>query len=100
MSWRRELLSFGELPFVDRQGHIALHIRVRTDGAAEKHGFLRKLDRGDEFEWVIPEDDLQGVGLSIHRLAASPEHEYERLDVETPTATGIHVRMTDAREWL
>ena len=100
MVWRRELLSFGELPFVESEGRIALHIRVGANEATGGHGVLRKLDRGDEFEWVIAEDDLQRVGLSIHRLAANPDHEYERLDVGTASAAGIHIRMADAREWL
>jgi len=99
-SWRRELLSLSELPFVKTQDKIAIHIRVGTKKATGGHGFLRELDRGDTFEWVIPEDDLQAVGLSIHRLAAKPEHEYERLNLDTTSAAGIHVRMTDAREWL
>jgi hypothetical protein len=98
--WRRELLSLGELPFVESEGRIALHIRVGAEGATGGYGVVVKLDRGDEFEWVISEDDLQRVGLSIHRLAAAPDHEYERLAVAAASVAGIHVRMTDAREWL
>jgi len=97
---RRELLSFGELPFLETKGSIALNIRIGADYATGSHGAVRKLDRGAEFEWVIPEDDLQGVGLSIHHVAANPEYEYERLAVEAGSAAGIQVRMTDTDEWL
>ena len=99
MAWRRELLSFGELPFVEKEGSIALHIRIGADDARDSHGVVRKLDRGTQYEWMIPEDDLQRVGLSIHRVAANPEHEYERLAVEAESAAGIQVRITDAGEW-
>jgi hypothetical protein len=97
---RRELLSFGELPFVEPKGPIALHIRIGADDATGSHGAVRKLDRGADFEWVIPEEDLQHVGLSIHHVAANPEYEYERLALEAESAAGIQVRMTDAGEWL
>ena len=100
MASRRELLSFGDLPFVETTDSIALHIRVGADDATGSHGAVRKLDRGAEFEWAIPEDDLQGVGLSIHHVAANPEYEYERLAVEAGSAAGIQVRMTDTDEWL
>jgi len=100
MVWRREVLSLGELPFVEPQGKVALHIRVGANGASGGHGVVQKLDHGDEFEWTIQEDDLQAVGLLVHRLAANPDHEYTRLDVESGGAVGIHVRMADVREWL
>jgi hypothetical protein len=98
--WRRELLSFGELPFVENDGHVALHIRVGANGTAGGHGVLKRLDHGDEFEWTIHEDDLQSVGLVVHRLAANPDEEYVRLEMESGSAAGIHIRMADVREWL
>jgi hypothetical protein len=100
MAWRRELLSLGELPFVEPQGSVALHIRVGANGATAGHGVVQKLDRGDEFEWTIQEDDLQSVGLAVHRLAANPDDEYTRLEVASGSAAGIHIRMADVREWL
>ncbi len=100
MASRRELLSFGELPFVETKGSIALRIRIGADDATGSHGTLRKLDRGAEFEWVVPENDLEHVGLSIHHVAANPEYEYERLALESESAAGIQVRMTDAGDWL
>jgi hypothetical protein len=100
VSWRREMLSLGELPFVETRGAMRLLIRVSADDATGAHGAIRKHDRGAEFEWLIPEDDLQSVGLSIHLLAASPDAEYQRLDVEAKSDAGIQIRMADAREWL
>src|SRR5438128_2636887 len=61
IAWRRELLSFSELPFVEAEGSIAFHIRVGAEEATGSHGSVWKLDRGEEFEWVIPEDDLQRI---------------------------------------
>jgi hypothetical protein len=40
---RRELLSFGELPFVETKGALALHIRIGNVGATGSHGMVRKL---------------------------------------------------------
>ncbi len=97
---RRELLSLGELPFVEFKGNIALHIRVGAESATGRHGVVQKLDRGNEFEWTIQEDDLQAVGLSVHWLATNPAHEYTRLEVESESAADIHIRMADVREWL
>ncbi len=97
---RRELLSLAELPFVEFKGNIALHIRVGAESATGGHGVVQKLDRGNEFEWTIQEDDLQAVGLSVHWLAANPAHEYTRLEVESESAADIHIRMADVSEWL
>lgn len=100
VAWRRGLLSLAELPFVEFKGNIALHIRVGAESATGGHGVVQKLDRGNEFEWTIQEDDLQAVGLLMHRLAANPAHEYDRLDVESESVADIHIRVVDVREWL
>jgi hypothetical protein len=48
----------------------------------------------------VPEDDLQRVALTLHRLASNPGHEYDRLRMAEGSVAGVHVRMTDAAEWL
>jgi hypothetical protein len=98
--WRREFLSLGELPFIESQGDVAVYIRVSSLEASGEHGALQKLDRGAEFEWTIPQDDLQAVGLTVHQLAANPAREYTHLHMESGSAASIHIRMTDLREWL
>jgi hypothetical protein len=100
IAWRRELLSFGELSFVEPQGSVALHIRVGATDPTGGHGVVQKLDRGDEFESTVREDDLQSVALSVHRLAANPDVEYMRLEVASGRVAGIYIRMADVREWL
>lgn len=99
-AWRRELLSLGELPFIETLRGVALHIRVGSDDATGQHGVIRKLDRGHEFEWTIQQDDLQAVGLSVHHLAMTPEHEYTLLETESRSVASIQIRMADVSEWL
>ena len=94
-AWRRELLSFGDLPFVETEGRLAFHIRIANDDATGRHGVVERLDRGEQFEWTIPEEDLQAVGLVVHRLAAAPEDGYERLRLESWTDIGIHICIDD-----
>jgi hypothetical protein len=100
ISWRREMLSLAELPFVETKGAMRLLIRVGSEDATGSHGSIRKNEPGVEFEWLIPEDDLEAVGLSMHRLAASPDAEYQRLRVVAKSDVGIQIRMTDAEAWL
>jgi hypothetical protein len=100
MSWRREMLSLAELPFVETKGAMTLLIRVGPENATGSHGSIRTNEPGVEFEWLIPEDDLETVGLSIHRLVASPESEYQRLRVDAKSDVGIQIRLADAEAWL
>ena len=100
VSWRREMLSLAELPFLEAKGTTRLLIRVGAEDATGSHGSIGSSAAGPEFEWLIPEDDLEAVGLSIHRLAASPDAEYQRLRVESKSDVGIQIRMTDTEAWL
>jgi len=68
--------------------------------ATGQHGVVRKLDRGHGFEWRIQQDDLQAVGLSVHHLAMTPEHEYTILETESRSVASIQIRMADVSEWL
>ena len=89
-----------ELPFVEAKAPMRLLIRVGAGDATGSHGSIRTNEPGVDFEWLIPEDDLEAVGLSIHRLAASPNAEYQRLRVEAKSDVGIQIRMTDTEAWL
>jgi hypothetical protein len=80
-SSRREFLSVTALPFVQRQQMIALSIRVLMEDGTSDYGWIQLLDKGQQFEWSLPEDDLKALGLSVHRLACVPEHGYDRLPV-------------------
>jgi len=89
---RREFLSVTSLPFVQRQGMIALSIRMlQEDSTPDDYGWLQLMDKGQQYEWILPEDDLQPLGLAVHRLACFPEHGYDLLP---------NTRRGDAWIWL
>jgi hypothetical protein len=99
-AWRREFLALAELPFVQVEAPLAVCLRLTDAAATGRDGVLSRTDRGEQFEWSIPEDDLQRIALLVHRLASNPGHEYDRLLVAEGSAAGVHVRMTDAAAWL
>ena len=99
-AWRRELLSLSALPFVEVEAPLSPCIRLTAAEEAGYDGELSHTDRGEQFEWSVPEDDLQRAALVLHRLASNPGHEYDRLLVADGSAAGVHIRMTDAADWL
>ncbi len=75
---RREFLSLTELPFVRRIDAIGLVVRVLSSDASEIDcGWVRRIDKGCQFEWELPYDELARLGLHIHRLGCFPEHGYD-----------------------
>ena len=66
----------------------------------DSHGTVRRQDRQESLEWAINEDGLQLVALLVHRLVCRPAHEYDCLTMAEHSACGIHIRMTDAANWL
>ena len=99
-AWRREFLSLSELHFVRVEGALSVYLRLTADEPTGCDGFVSRTDRGEQFEWEITEDDLRRVALTVHRLACKPVHEYDRLRVADQSAVGVHVRMTDAGDWI
>jgi hypothetical protein len=99
-AWRREFLALAELPFVRAEAALSICIRMTDAEPNGTDGLLVRLDCGEQFEWVVSEDDLRRVALSVHRLASKPQHEYDYLQMAEGSAAGIHVRMTDAAEWM
>ena len=99
-AWRREFLALAELPFVHVEAPLAVCLRLTDADATGRDGLLYRTDRGEQFEWAVPEDDLKRVALLVHRLVSNPGHEYERLRVAEGSTAEVHVRMTDAAEWL
>jgi hypothetical protein len=99
-AWRREFLALAELPFVRVAAPLALCVRLTEAEPIGRDGLLSRLDRGEQFEREISEKDLRRVALGIHHLACTPEHEYDYLQLAEESAAGIHIRMTDAAEWL
>jgi hypothetical protein len=97
---RREFLALAELPFMQLEAPLAVCLRMTDADATGRDGALIRTDRGEQFEWSISEDDLQRVATLIHRLASKPGHEYDRLLLAERSAAGVHIRMTDAAEWL
>jgi hypothetical protein len=99
-AWRRESLSFGELGFMQLDGRLAVCLRIADEVPVDSHGILHRQDRSGSLEWAITEEGLKQVALWMHRLVSKPGHEYDRLLVAEGTECGVHVRMTDAAEWL
>ncbi len=99
-SWRREYLSFGELAFMQLDGTLSVCLRIADEVPAASHGVLHRQDRCESLEWTISEDGLKQVALWMHSLVSKPGHEYDRLLVAEESECGVHVRMTDAAEWL
>jgi hypothetical protein len=99
-AWRREFLTLAELPFVHVEAPLVVCLRLTDAEATGRDGLLFRTDRGQQFEWALSEDDLRGVALVVHRLASDPGHEYDRLRVIEGSAAEVHVRMTDAADWL
>jgi hypothetical protein len=99
-AWRREFLALAELPFVQVEASLSVCLRLTDAEATGRDGFLCRTDRGGQFDWSVSEDDLRRVALLVHRLASNPGHEYDRLLVAEESAAGVHIRMTDAAEWL
>jgi hypothetical protein len=99
-AWRREFLSLAELPFVHPEGRVSVCLRVTAEEGTGQDGCLSRTDRGEQLEWAISEDDLRRVALLVHRLVSAPAHEYDRLLLAEASAARVHIRMTDAAEWL
>lgn len=99
-SWRREFLSLGELPFVRMHGKLAVSIRMTDSEDDKSDGTVRRTDHGESLEWSLSDSGLRQVSLNLHRLASKPSHEYDRLLVTEASECGVHVRMTDAVEWI
>lgn len=99
-AWRREFFSLGELPFVHLEGRLSVCIRQSGGAKSDGHGSICRMDQGESLEWELTEGELTQVGLCLHRLASSPEHEYDRLLLADGSACCVHVRMTDAAEWI
>ena len=100
IAWRREFLSFGELGFVQLDGRLRVCLRIADEVPADSHGVLHRQDRGESLEWAITEEGLKQVALWMHSLVSKPGHEYDRLLVTEESECGVHIRMTDAVEWL
>jgi hypothetical protein len=79
---------------------LSVCLRLTVEEATNRDGLLTRADRGEQFEWVISEDDLRRVALLMHRLTCSPAHEYDRLLMAEGSAAGVHVRIADAAHWL
>jgi hypothetical protein len=99
-AWRREFLTLNELPFIHCEGTLSICLRMMDQDETGQDGLLSVLDQGNHLEWAIAEDDLRRVALTVHKLVSRPGHEYDRLSLADASVTQIHIRMTDAVEWM
>jgi hypothetical protein len=97
-AWRREFLSLAELEFVELAGQLSVGFRLTDNEGLATHGIISRRDNHNLLEWTVSENGLIRVALLIHRLACRPEHEYDRLLMESDM--GVQIRLTDAVDWL
>ena len=97
---RREFLTLGDLPFVHEENSLSVLIRMTAEESTRTNGTIRLKDRSQQLEWCIAEADVQKLALLIHRLASVPEHEYDRLEMHPDSEAGVHIRMSDAKDWI
>jgi hypothetical protein len=98
-----EFLSVTQLPFVRAVGPVSLSVRMTDDDPTEQRcGTIRALDGHSQYEWVLPEDDLRDVALTIHRLACFWEHEYDLFPYSDDHVhdARVHARLVDNQEYL
>jgi hypothetical protein len=96
--FEREFLPVTQLPFVKCEGSVSLVIRLVDQASAPgRSGQVHALDDMAQFEWRLPDEDLQAVALSMHRLACFWEHEYELYPLSDDQVgdARIHARLTD-----
>lgn len=99
-SWRREILSLGELPFIELALPLSVCIRLSEDDPDGQHGRVVSLDGQELLEWLIAEEDRRQAAFWVHRLACDSCHEHDGLAVQASSHYEIHVRMTNAASWL
>jgi hypothetical protein len=99
-AYRREFLALAELPFVRLEGDLSVCMRLTVDETRGSGGTVCRLDRGASLEWILSEDDLRSVALLLHRLVSKPGHQYDLLEMRPDSACEIHIRMTDAPDWV
>src|SRR5207253_1946650 len=99
-AWRREFLSLSELLFLHLAGGLSICIRLTDEAMTGKDGIVKRMDRHELLEWSIGEDDLRRAALSIHHVVSFYGQEYDRLLMGEESEFDVHVRMTDAAQWL
>lgn len=66
-------LSLSGLSFVAPEGRLALSVVMEMEREPFQ-GRLARLDKGEQFEWQIFDDDLQHVAKDIHRVATHADY--------------------------
>ena len=98
-NWRRELLSLTDLPFFEAE-ELEILIRCTDAVGPENYGTLRYDKTESNIEWSISDLALERAGLTLHRLACMPEHEYDYFQLSPASDLNLRVRMSDASAWL
>jgi hypothetical protein len=52
---QREFLALAELPFVHVEAPLSVCLRLTDTDATGRDGLLCRTDRGEQFEWSVPE---------------------------------------------
>ena len=101
--FEREVISLTSLRFAKVEGSASLSVRVSDEVITpEQAGTVRAREGASHFEWLLPEDDLRHVALSLHRMACFWEHEYDLYPYadEHVRDARIHARVIDVEQYL
>ena len=60
----------------------------------QTEGIVVLLDKSEQFEWQIDDENLQQVALGIHAIACGPMREYRGVEVASGSAARIEFRLT------
>jgi hypothetical protein len=66
-------LSLSALPFVKAEGPLAL-AAVIAEESSSFQGELIRMDKGQQFEWQVHENQLTAVAVELHRIATSADY--------------------------
>jgi hypothetical protein len=95
------MLSCSDLPFANVELPLSLLFRITHEEPTElAAGLVVLLDRGEQYEWQLSEDELQRVALDIHSVSCRPEREYSLMLHRTGSEAEVEVHMTDAMAWI
>lgn len=97
-NWRREILNLSDLSFFTADKFEIL-IRNTDSEESANYGTLRYDPSAHSIEWCIGDVALERAGLTLHRLACKPEHEYDYFEMSQASDLNLRVRMVDASAW-
>lgn len=94
--FEREFMPITALPFVHREGTLALSVRLKGECCGNRpldFGKLHLLDKASQYEWRLGDVELVRLAVAIHRLACFPEHGYDVFPIEEPGDAWVRIEL-------